>query len=465
MRLHLLARRLLTVSLTPLAAQLADNPHIRRPTRADYDARPARPTNPVFAPPPPAFRRATEASTSALPDSPGAQAHSSQLGQFGLSLRGVRRTLRRSKGGRSEAFVGVVESEMVRWLGASGRVAAEGGFYHTSTNGRVIDATPMMLPTGVEAAAVIELSRSPAGLVWRVADPFDRYVLHALCRYYSLQSSSHEEPGRPESRLTRVWRPHVARPAVVSALRGLDTPPVTDLSDLGTSGSELGVGDSELELEPETETDLDGVTTDGEDWSQVDEQEGGWRAAEAGRPDMSRLSTTEFSLVDPDDDAHSVVSNPVVSTDDEFTSDGGVDSLVSSIASLPPVGAGQPGTPRPASVGPHGTPRASTSIPATATTPSSMPFISLAAASPTPSGNATPTRTPRASTLGPNGLSSRLAQRAISADTDTDATDAESERSRSPARDVRAALGSRGEVAKGWDWPVVGFGEFVFGED
>lgn len=456
----LLRPPLLTRPSLPFTAQLADNPHIRRPTRADYDARPARPTNPVFAPPPPKFRRATDPSSSAPPPSPAAQAHSSSLGQFGLSLRGVRRTLRRTKGGRSEAFVEIVEGEVVRWLGASGRITGVGGFYHVAGVGqgvgRVVDATPMVLTSGAEVAAVVELERSPAALVWRVADPFDRYVLHALCRYYHLQSSSHEEAGRPESRLTRVWRPHVARPTVASALRGLDTPPGTDLSDLGTSGSELGLGESELELD--TETDLDGHTTDGEDWSQVDEQEGGWRAAEVGRPAMSRLSTTEFSLVDADDDARSVASGPAVSTDDEFASDGAVDSLVSSIASLPAIrDTALSQTPRHASSsGPHGTPRASLSAATAATPPAFVPF---AAASPSPSGNATPTRAPRGSGLGASGLGSRLAGRSA-VETDTDVTDAESERSRSPSREGRGV-----GVVKGWDWPARGFGDFVFGEE
>ena len=38
--------------------------------------------------------------------------------------------------------------------------------------------------------AVIELSRSPAHLSWAVADPFERLVVHLLCRYYELVTFS-----------------------------------------------------------------------------------------------------------------------------------------------------------------------------------------------------------------------------------------------------------------------------------
>lgn len=456
----------------------------------------------MFAPPPRAFSRSHVTATVGagdLPDSPGTASSSgshtdsqtAELGQYSLSLKGIRKTLRRTAGGRSHQFVSIAESQLVEWLAVEGRIPA--GFYHSSTAGRVLDPTPMLASStaalgggGEEVPAVVELSKSPAGLVWRIADPFDRYVLHALCRYYRLQSSSHEEPGsQGASRLTRIWRPHVVRPSVQHALRGIDSPPVTDLSEMGTSASERGAtteGElSELDELTETETETDGewsqVGGETEQWTEDDQSQGARtrdssrvRGGEeaARRPELTPSESERSIGPLTDDDAFSVGSAELdphaVSTDDE-TDDGGVDSLVSSLASFPP-----PGTPLRTTTEPALADGASTPLPA---------FVPFSSAAHSPSGLATPTRnpherTPRAASsfqLNPDGSIGTATRATAGAGRRTLVRD--SSPSRSPQRhatQVRGLLRVRREAglrsgaggAGGWEWPGRTFEEFLY---
>jgi hypothetical protein len=117
-----------------------------------------------------------------LPESvaPAPDAKASSAGQFSLSLRGMRKALRRS-GARTEALVRGVEDELTRWLNEVAVVlnpASEGGHQFP---GRAV--------AGEEG--IREVERSPQRLVWWIEDDtWARYIVHCCARYHNVVSFS-----------------------------------------------------------------------------------------------------------------------------------------------------------------------------------------------------------------------------------------------------------------------------------
>ncbi|KAH9036722.1 hypothetical protein EDB83DRAFT_2507711 [Lactarius deliciosus] len=138
-------------------------------------------------------------------------------GQFSLSLRGMRKALRRS-GARTEALVRGVEDELTRWLGEVAVVLnpaldPDGGHQFP---GRAV--------AGEEG--IREVERSPQRLVWWIEnDTWARYVVHCCARYHNVVSFSKDTPTH---RLTHILRPNVTRPDPATRAT-LATPPPTDL--------------------------------------------------------------------------------------------------------------------------------------------------------------------------------------------------------------------------------------------
>ncbi|GAA6009664.1 uncharacterized protein JCM10292_003883 [Rhodotorula paludigena] len=266
-------------------AQLAGNPHLHRPTRADFSPGPyLKDLTTTFSPPPSAFSRSTYISSSpASAPSRAALASAASHGQFTMSLRGLRRTLRSSLGvahgggaasggGRTEEVLARMEDELCAWLSLSGRIPE--GFFHDSVGpfagsvgslaqacarGKTLDPTPVDdwvapprpahptlpdLPTRSSAAlssdahldppppTLTELARQPHALVWLAPSPHHRFLLHSLARYYNLSSFSRPlSPLEPDIRVTHVLKPQMARGAAgrgAGASAGHDTPPGTD---------------------------------------------------------------------------------------------------------------------------------------------------------------------------------------------------------------------------------------------
>lgn len=200
-------------------ARFTDNPHIAAPSKRDLE--PAIPvlqtTFPI--PLPPYLPRSAP-----LPESvaPAPDAKASSAGQFSLSLRGMRKALRRS-GARTEALVRGVEDELTRWLSEVVVVlnpASDGGHQF---HGRAV--------AGEEG--IREVERSPQRLIWWIEnDTWARYVVHCCARYHNVVSFSKDTPTH---RLTHILRPNVTRPDP-AARAALATPPPTDL-DLSSHAS------------------------------------------------------------------------------------------------------------------------------------------------------------------------------------------------------------------------------------
>ncbi|GAA5884941.1 hypothetical protein JCM16303_005358 [Sporobolomyces ruberrimus] len=396
-------------------AQLAGNPHLHRPSRSDFAPGPSlKHLSTTFAPPPSNFSRSTYSSpvsTDPL-SSATSTATSLEMGQFSMSLKGLRKNLRtsvvgsrvrRGQGGRTEEVLEIMERELQEWLSFEGRVSP--GFYHDGnvSSSKALDPTPLedwVPPTPIDSLpdeptsssrsrsnpppTLLELTRLPHTVVWLAPSPQHRFILHSLARYYRLQSFSRPlSPLDPTVRVTHILRPQVTRPSTTRGgvvQSGFDTPSATDWSSasaLSTEVSSISASESEAEFTEDSEgvtttDDEDGVTTDGE----------GGGGGEGGRT----LEDLELSSGESEYGADRELG---FSTDEEdgFTG-GGVDSLASSFADL-------------SATGPSGIGSAVPSTPtSTADTPrrSSLPFLPYTPPTALPSSLSTISTTPRPAT-------------------------------------------------------------------
>ncbi|GAA5848775.1 hypothetical protein JCM3766R1_005304 [Sporobolomyces carnicolor] len=380
-------------------AQLAGNPHLHRPTRADFNPGPSlKGLSTTFAPPPSNFSRSTYSSPESA--TPSSSATSLESGQFSMSLRGLRKNLRsnvvgarvtRGEGGRTEEVLDIMERELQAWLTFQGRVSP--GFYHDGalSTAKVLDPTPLedwqpppprealpdepvsssarSRPPPSAPPTLVELTRLPHTLVWLAPSPQHRYLLHSLARYYRLQSFSRQlSPLDPSTRVTHILQPQIARPTIVSpAAGGFDTPSATDWSSAASAPSTEISGTSASESEAEftdggvTTTDDevdDGVTTDGGD-SEV-ENGRAYELSSGGESDYGADRELGFSTDEDDEDYVEV------------------DSLASSFADLRGLGGGErangsavPSTPTSIST----TPRPAPSSPFVPYAPGGVPLL------------------------------------------------------------------------------------------
>jgi len=218
-------------------ARFLGNVHIVQPTKKDYSPQLTHVTS-TFREPIPAYLRTAKVPTMNIP---AQDPHSANAGRFSMSLKGMRRDLRRS-GFRAQLLVRDIELEIVDWLQAGGTVLLpdEPVASPLSIPGKPIGAT----------GTISEVSRTPLQLIWRIVDDaFARYVVHCCARYREIVSFSKEVSGE---RLTYLLRPNVSRPDFQAAA-SLDTPPVSDIdyssqldteSDLSELDSHSEAGDT-----------------------------------------------------------------------------------------------------------------------------------------------------------------------------------------------------------------------------
>ncbi|KAG5647066.1 hypothetical protein DXG03_001436 [Asterophora parasitica] len=217
-------------------ARFTGNPHIVTATKRDYilPTPQARATFPE--PLPPYLPRTAKVPATTIPERDPTSANA---GRFSLSLKGMRKGLRKC-GFRAELLVRDVEYEIVNWLDA-------GGIVLNPDAHEAEDLAGSGVPVG-DTGTIFQLSRTPLQLVWYIEDDaFARYVVHCCARYHEIVSFSKELSGR---RLTYLLRPNVTRPDH-RAPGALDTPPVTDIdySSHPDSESERGGLETDSDLE------------------------------------------------------------------------------------------------------------------------------------------------------------------------------------------------------------------------
>ncbi|PIL35907.1 hypothetical protein GSI_01567 [Ganoderma sinense ZZ0214-1] len=210
-------------------ARFVGNSHIVAPSKDDLSVT-APNSRPTFPEPLPHFLSRNNPIPSAVPAA--REPSSANAGRFSLSLKGMRRQLR-SSGPRTELLVKEVEDEILDWLAAGGVMLAPDASATFDSPSTPIGSTD----------AILEVSRTPLQLVWNIEDnAFTRYVVHCCARYHDVVSFSKDTAGQ---RLTYLLRPNVTRPTR-SAAPTLDTPPVTDLSELSATDFDTSESDREL---------------------------------------------------------------------------------------------------------------------------------------------------------------------------------------------------------------------------
>lgn len=120
-------------------------------------------------------------SVSSLSPQTPPDSNSSNAGRFSLSLKGMRRELRKS-GSQSRHLVRDVESEIVAWL-------QDGRAFLSPDNQDNAFNFPGA-PIG-DTGSVYEVGRTPLRLVWSITDnAFARYIVHCCARYHEVVSFS-----------------------------------------------------------------------------------------------------------------------------------------------------------------------------------------------------------------------------------------------------------------------------------
>ncbi|KAG8965848.1 hypothetical protein FRC03_012876 [Tulasnella sp. 419] len=226
-------------------ARFIANPHIALPTSGDMAVHPPaiRSTFPV--PLPPGIPRTAPIPNASIPNT---DKNSAISGQFSMSLRGMRKELRKA-GPRAENLVKLVEAELQDWLGSD--VVLKPTDDASSGEPRRI---------GSDYGTILEIRRNHAQLVWSLEeDAFARWVVHCVARYHGVVSFSKDTSG---TRLTYLLRPSSI--TVNQAPSFLNTPPVTDLD----SASDFIVSDKDVHTEA-SDSEL-GPLTEEEDYIMVD---------------------------------------------------------------------------------------------------------------------------------------------------------------------------------------------------
>ncbi|KAH9979055.1 hypothetical protein BGW80DRAFT_1532711 [Lactifluus volemus] len=208
-------------------ARFTHNPHIATPSKRDLN--PSVPSqHATFPIPLPPYLPRSAPLPATVPPVPDTKA--SNAGQFNLSLRGMRKALRRS-GARTQALVRGVEDELMRWLGEVEVVLnPDAGIVPPAFQfpGRVI--------AGEEG--IREVERSPRRLVWWIEND-------AWARF---------SKDTPTHRLTHILRPNATRPDPATRT-ALATPPTTDadFSSLSSFDSDIHSIDGNSEVLSESD--------------------------------------------------------------------------------------------------------------------------------------------------------------------------------------------------------------------
>jgi len=231
-------------------AQFSSNPHVSRPTTRDYQLWMADPQVKFPTPPP----RGYPSSLYIPPAEPiPIDPFSATMGAFNRSLKGVRKNMRRLVGshvcptgepGPLEQILTKIDHRLSSWIDShTVWKATETDFSRT-----VVEPNPwpssaplrhQPVPEPSSEPSIVEISRSPHMLNWEVGNPFGRYLVHCVARYYGIVSfsrpaaSATSDPIHAGSQRTVVCmvKAHfpTRRGSRIDGHQSLDTPPTTDL--------------------------------------------------------------------------------------------------------------------------------------------------------------------------------------------------------------------------------------------
>lgn len=160
-------------------ARFVGNPHIVAPSTRDHSVILPNVKATFPEPLPPYLPR--NSSVSSLSTTPVHDPNSSNAGRFSLSLKGMRRELRKS-GARAQYLVRDVEAAILTWLHQGGVLFSPDDYEDTYD----FPGSPIG-----NSEAIFEVRRTPLQLVWAINDDaFARYVVHCCARYHEVVSFS-----------------------------------------------------------------------------------------------------------------------------------------------------------------------------------------------------------------------------------------------------------------------------------
>ena len=163
-----------------LSARFVGNPHVVAAAKDDYQVLPPA-VKSTFPEPLPTYL-SRNASLSTLTPARKPDPNSSSAGRFSLSVKGMRKELRKA-GARAQHLVKDVESEIVSWL-------HDGTVFLSPDEKDPNDLEFPGKPIG-GSGAIHEVARTPLQLVWAISeDGFARYVVHCCARYHDVVSFS-----------------------------------------------------------------------------------------------------------------------------------------------------------------------------------------------------------------------------------------------------------------------------------
>lgn len=234
---------------TPLASSLAnpshciycadsfrDNPHIiTKPIAIDLTSLLL--PIPFFAPPPPKtlFSRHCLIPSTTLPTSDD---YNSQQGTFHYSKRGIKRSLKSSF--QAKLIINQIEVEVIHWL------ITPASTYTTVVTTATTAITPSLRQID---DTISHFSTTYSTLSYLITDPYSRYVIHALARYYQLISFSKPHPTDPTLRTTHLLRPQIDPTAIVNHHHPHQT------QTQGTDGTTMSRSQTEIWTEEEMTTE------------------------------------------------------------------------------------------------------------------------------------------------------------------------------------------------------------------
>ncbi|KIJ49460.1 hypothetical protein M422DRAFT_161445 [Sphaerobolus stellatus SS14] len=160
-------------------SKFAGNRHIVKPSSKDFQLNLSHPRSTFPKPLPPYLPRHLSAPSASIPRRDPASANA---GRYSLSLKGVRRELRRA-GPQAEQIVLDIERELTEWLLVGGvLISPDTELLQPLSNiaGRTLGTTN----------SIQEIRRTPTELVWRINEDFPRFLLHCVARFHNVVSFS-----------------------------------------------------------------------------------------------------------------------------------------------------------------------------------------------------------------------------------------------------------------------------------
>ncbi|KAH9466646.1 hypothetical protein MJO28_000738 [Puccinia striiformis f. sp. tritici] len=231
-------------------SQFSFNPHVSRPTTRDYQLWTADSQVKFPTPPPRGFPSSLYIPPAEpIPIDP----FSATMGAFNRSLKGVRKNIRRLVGthpsleggpGPVEEMLIKIDERLSSWIDSNTVWKAT----ETDYTRTIVEPNPwpssgparhQPLPKLCSEPSIVEVSRSPHMLNWEVQNPFGRFLVHCVARYYGIVSFSRPAPSPisdsdqadPQKTVVCMVKAHfpTRRGSRIDGNQSLDTPPTTDL--------------------------------------------------------------------------------------------------------------------------------------------------------------------------------------------------------------------------------------------